>query len=58
MIAEEPGRRAPDFAERMGLDVPTFKRQMRTLKELGSPRVCLWVTSSHPRGCAPLGRPP
>jgi DNA-binding IclR family transcriptional regulator len=51
MIAEEPGRRAPDFAERMGLDVPTFKRQVRKLKELG-------LTESLPVGyqLSPRGR--
>jgi predicted transcriptional regulator len=35
LIAENPGVRAPDLAARMALDVPTFKRQVRRLKELG-----------------------
>ncbi len=34
-IAAEPGRRAPDFAERFGREVQPFKRDVRKLKELG-----------------------
>jgi len=50
MIADEPGRRAPDFAERMGLDVPTFKRQVRKLKELGLTESLLVGYRLSPRG--------
>jgi hypothetical protein len=58
MIAEEPGRRAPDFAERMGLDVPTFKRQVRKLKELGLTESLLVGYRLSPRGRALLERLP
>jgi hypothetical protein len=61
MIADEPGRRAPDFAERMGLDVPTFKRQVRKLKELGLTESLLVGYRLSPRGVAlreRLSRPP
>lgn len=58
MIADEPGRRAPDFAERMGLDVPTFKRQVRKLKELGLTESLLVGYRLSPRGRALLERLP
>jgi hypothetical protein len=58
MIADEPGRRAPDFAERMGLDVPTFKRQVRKLKELGLTESLLVGYRLSPRGRALLARLP
>ena len=35
LIAANPGVRAPDLAPQLGLDTPTFKRQVRRLKELG-----------------------
>ena len=35
LIAANPGVRAPDLAARLGMDTPTFKRQVRRLKELG-----------------------
>lgn len=35
LIAENPGRRAPDLAALMGLDTQPFKRDVRKLKELG-----------------------
>ena len=35
LIAANPGVRAPDLAVRIDLDTPTFKRQVRRLKELG-----------------------
>lgn len=34
-IATNPGVRAPDLAAQLGMDTPTFKRQVRRLKELG-----------------------
>ena len=58
MIADEPGRRAPDFAERMGLDVPTFKRQVRKLKELGLTESLLVGYRLSPRGRALFERLP
>lgn len=35
LIAANPGVRAPDLAERMGLETLPFKRDVRKLKELG-----------------------
>jgi len=35
LIAQNPGVRAPDLAARMGRDTPSFKRDVRKLKELG-----------------------
>jgi len=35
LIAEHPGRRAPDLAEMLGMETLDFKRQVRRLKELG-----------------------
>lgn len=35
MIAEHPGRRAPDLAAELGRDTLTFKADVRKLKELG-----------------------
>lgn len=35
LIRDHPGRRAPELAERLGLETQTFKRQVRRLKELG-----------------------
>ncbi len=35
LIAENPGARAPDLAERLGRETPVFKRDVRKLKELG-----------------------
>lgn len=35
MIAEDPGRRAPDLAESIGLETRPFKARVRKLKELG-----------------------
>lgn len=58
MIADEPGRRAPDFAERMGLDVPTFKRQVRKLKELGLTESLTVGYRLSPRGLALYERLP
>ena len=58
MIADEPGRRAPDFAERMSLDVPTFKRQVRKLKELGLTESLAVGYRLSPRGRALLARLP
>lgn len=58
MIADEPGRRAPDFAERMGLDVPTFKRQVRKLKELGLTESLTVGYRLSPRGRALFERLP
>lgn len=57
-IADEPGRRAPDFAERMGLDVPTFKRLVRKLKELGLTESLLVGYRLSPRGQALFERLP
>lgn len=34
-IAAEPGRRAVEIAEEMGMEKPPFKRRVRQLKELG-----------------------
>jgi hypothetical protein len=34
-IAENPGRRAPDLAQRFGRETQPFKRDVRKLKELG-----------------------
>jgi DNA-binding MarR family transcriptional regulator len=58
MIADEPGRRAPDFAERMGLDVPTFKRLVRKLKELGLTESLTVGYRLSPRGRALFERLP
>jgi hypothetical protein len=35
LIAEFPGRRAPDLAEMLGKETLVFKREVRRLKELG-----------------------
>ena len=35
LIEANPARRAPDLAQEMGRDTPTFKRDVRKLKELG-----------------------
>jgi hypothetical protein len=35
LIAQHPGRRAPDLAEMLGMETVDFKRQVRRLKELG-----------------------
>lgn len=35
LIAENPGVRAPDLAERLGLETKVFKTRVRRLKELG-----------------------
>lgn len=58
MIADEPGRRAPDFAARMGLDVPTFKRRVRKLKELGLTESLAVGYRLSPRGRALFERLP
>lgn len=58
MIADEPGRRAPDFAERMGLDVPSFKRLVRKLKELGLTESLTVGYRLSPRGRALFERLP
>lgn len=51
LIADNPHVRAEDLAESLGLDKPTFKRDVRKLKELG-------LTISHSPGYAisPRGR--
>jgi hypothetical protein len=43
LIAENPGTRAPDLAERLGQETLPFKRDVRKLKELG-------LTESLPAG--------
>ena len=35
LIADHPGRRAGDLAASLGRDIPSFKRDVRKLKELG-----------------------
>ena len=35
LIAEHPGRRAPDLAAMLGMETLIFKREVRRLKELG-----------------------
>jgi hypothetical protein len=49
-IAAEPGRRAPDFAERFGREVQPFKRDVRKLKELGLTISLLVGYKLSPRG--------
>ncbi len=67
-IAAEPGRRAPDFAERFGREVQPFKRDVRKLKELGltisllvgyklSPRGEAYRRARPPRPSVPRARP-
>jgi hypothetical protein len=53
-IAAEPGRRAPDFAERFGREVQPFKRDVRKLKELGLTISLLVGYKLSPRGEAYL----
>jgi hypothetical protein len=53
-IAAEPGRRAPDFAARFGLEVQPFKRDVRKLKELGLTISLLVGYKLSPRGEAYL----
>jgi hypothetical protein len=53
-IEAEPGRRAPDFAERFGREVQPFKRDVRKLKELGLTISLLVGYKLSPRGEAYL----
>jgi hypothetical protein len=53
-IAAEPGRRAPDFAERFGREAQPFKRDVRKLKELGLTISLLVGYKLSPRGEAYL----
>lgn len=57
-ILSEPGRRAPDLAERFGWDTPWFKAQVRKLKGLGLTESLDVGYRISPRGravCARLG---
>ena len=56
LIAENPGVRAPDLAERFGRETPPFKRDVRKLKELGLTESLEVGYRLSPRGAAFLDR--
>jgi hypothetical protein len=54
LIGEHPGRRAPELAELLGRDTPTFKRDVRKLKEKGLTQSLDIGYLLSPRGAAVL----
>ena len=54
MIAARPGVRAATLAQRLGRDVPPFKRDVRKLKELGLTESLEIGYRLSPRGVAVL----
>ena len=54
LIRDHPGRRAADLAEQVDLDKPTFKRDVRKLKELGLTISLETGYELSPRGAAVL----
>jgi hypothetical protein len=56
LIAENPGVRAPDLAARVGRETAPFKRDVRTLKELGLTESLEVGYRLSPRGRSYLGR--
>jgi len=58
LIDRFPATRAPDLAEGLGRDTPSFKRDVRKLKELGLTESLATGYRLSPRGRAVLGRMP
>ena len=54
LIADNPGRRAPDLAAGLGIETQAFKRQVRRLKELGLTESLAVGYRLSPRGAAVL----
>ena len=55
LIAGQPGVRAPDLAASLGRETPSFKRDVRKLKELGLTHTLPVGYEISPRGRAYLG---
>jgi len=55
LVRAHPARRAPDLAEELGRDTPSFKRDVRKLKELGLTESLQIGYRLSPRGEALLG---
>jgi hypothetical protein len=55
LIADRPAVRAPDLADALGRETPSFKRDVRTLKELGLTHSLAVGYELSPRGLAYVG---